>query len=280
VNTSRAVLVTGCSTGIGRATALRLHRAGLPVFATARRPETLESLAAEGMATLALDVSDEESIAVAVKRIVDEHGAVGVLVNNAGSGVYGAVEDVPLDRVRSSFETNVFGMLRLTQLVLPGMRAQNSGRIVNISSVLGRFSPPGGGLYQATKHAMEAYSDALRMEVAGFGVQVSLIEPGIVRTEFFSNAIAQFAGPPDTPYAQFYDKLATWAIEVHEGKNAAARIAVTPDKVAAVVERAVTARRARSRYPVGMPARGALTMRRFLPDPLFDRFVRSQFPAL
>jgi NAD(P)-dependent dehydrogenase (short-subunit alcohol dehydrogenase family) len=279
MSVSRAVLITGCSTGIGRATALRLHRAGLPVYATARRPETLDALAAEGITTLALDVTDEESMDIAVKRVADDHGAVGILVNNAGSGVYGSVEDVPLDRARASFETNVFGMLRLSQLALPGMRAQGYGRIVNVSSILGRFSPPGGGLYHATKHAVEAYSDALRLEVADFGVRVSVIQAATVRTEFLATTLNQFAGPPGTPYADFYADLATWAIEVAQGHTTAGRLAVPPEKVAAAIERAVMAPRPRSHYVVGMLGRGALMMRRCLPDTMFDRFVRSQFPT-
>jgi short-subunit dehydrogenase len=276
---SRAVLITGCSTGIGRAAALRLHRSGLPVYATARQPETLHPLSAEGITTLALDVTDEESMTIAIKRVTDDHGAVGALVNNAGSGVYGSVEDVPLDRTRASFETNVFGRIRLTQLALPGMRAQGYGRIVNMSSVLGRFSPPGGGLYHATKHAVEAYSDALRLEVAGFGVAVSVIETAAVRTEFFANAVNQFAGPPGSPYADFYTDLANWAIEVAQGHTTTGRFAVSPEKIAATIERAITARRPRSRYVVGMLGRGALMLRRYLPDNLFDKFVLSQFPA-
>jgi NAD(P)-dependent dehydrogenase (short-subunit alcohol dehydrogenase family) len=276
---SRAVLITGCSTGIGRATAVRLHRAGLPVYATARRPETLDGLIAEGITTLALDVTDEESMTIAVKRVADDHGAVGILVNNAGSGVYGSVEDVPLERARASFETNVFGLVRLTQLVLPGMRAQGFGRIVNMSSILGRFSPPGGGLYHATKHAVEAYSDALRLEVAGFGVAVSIIETATVRSEFFANAVNQFAGPPGTPYADFYTELANWAIEVAQGHTPTGRFAVPPEKIAATIERAALATRPRPRYVVGMLGRSALMLRRCLPDTVFDRFVRSQFPA-
>jgi NAD(P)-dependent dehydrogenase (short-subunit alcohol dehydrogenase family) len=276
---SRATLITGCSSGIGRAAALRLHRAGLPVYATGRDPGALADLAEQGISTLRLDVTDEESMAAAVKRITEDHGAVGVLVNNAGSGVHGAVEEVSLDSVRGSFETNLFGALRLTQLVLPGMREQGSGRIVNISSILGRFSPPGGALYHATKHAMEAYSDSLRMEVAQFGVRVSLIEPATVRTQFFATALMQFAGSPESPYQEFYDKLAAWAIAVHEGRTTAGRFAVTPEKVADAVDRAVQARRPKARYPVGPLARGALAMRRMLPDAAFDRFVAQQFPA-
>lgn len=276
---SRATLITGCSSGIGRAAALRLHRAGLPVYATGRDLSALAELADLGISTLRLDVTDEASADAAVKRIVQDHGAVGVLVNNAGSGVHGSVEDVPLDSVRDSFETNLFGALRLTQLVLPGMREQGAGRIVNISSILGRFSPPGGALYHATKHATEAYSDSLRMEVAQFGVRVSLIEPATVRTQFFATALMQFAGRPQSPYQEFYDKLAAWAIAVHEGRTTAGRFAVPPEKVAAAIERAVRSRRPKARYPVGPLARGALGMRRLLPDAAFDRFVARQFPA-
>lgn len=277
---SRAVLVTGCSTGTGRATALRLHAAGLPVYATARRVEALAALADKGLNTLHLDVTDEESMTSAVKRVIEDHGAVGALVNNAGSAVYGAVEDVPLDTVRALFETNVVGALRLTQLVLPGMRDQRSGRIVNLSSVLGRFSPPGGGLYQATKHAVEAYSDALRLEVAGFGVGVSVIEPTVVLgTEFFATTVSQFAGAPDNDYARFYDDLATWAIEVAQGQRVTGRLSVSPEKVAATIERAIAAHRPKARYKVGLLAHGALTLRRYLPDAAFDKFVRRQFPS-
>lgn len=276
---SRAVLITGCSTGIGRATALRLHRAGFPVYATARHPETLIALEADGISVLPLDVTDDESMVNAVKRVVQNHGAVGSLVNNAGSGVYGSVEDVPLDKARVSFETNVFGMIRLAQLVLPGMREQSAGRIVNVSSIFGRFAPPGGGLYYSTKHAVEAYSDALRLEVRRFGVQVSIIEPAVVRTEFFVNSINQFAGPPGTPYADFYDELAGWAIDVAAGRRTAGRLSVSADKVATVIERAIKTDRPKARYQVGPLAMPSVLMRRLLPDLLFDRFVQSQFPA-
>jgi NAD(P)-dependent dehydrogenase (short-subunit alcohol dehydrogenase family) len=276
---SRAVLITGCSSGIGRAAAVALHRAGLPVYATARDTGALTDLAARGIKTLRLDVTDEESAELAVKQVTEEHGAVGALVNNAGTGVHGAVEDVPLSTARALFETNLFGALHLTQLVLPGMRGQGAGRIVNMSSIFGRFSPPGGGLYQATKHALEAYGDALRLEVAPFGVKVAMIEPATVRTRFFETAMLQFAGKPGSAYQAFYDKLAAWAIEVHEGKNTAGRRAVTPEKVAATIQRAVLDRNPKARYPVGPLAMGALSMRRMLPDKAFDLFVARQFPT-
>lgn len=159
---SRAVLVTGCSSGIGRATARRLAAAGWPVWATARRPESIADLEEHGCRTLSLDVTDEGSMKAAVATVEEAEGAVGVLVNNAGYSQSGAIEEVPMDRVRGQFETNVFGLVRLTQLVLPGMRRQGWGRIVNLGSMGGRLTFPGGGIYHATKHALEAISDALR----------------------------------------------------------------------------------------------------------------------
>src|SRR6187397_448991 len=171
------VLITGCSTGIGRATAERLARAGTTVYATARRLESIEDLKQAGCRTLALDVNDEESMRAAVAAVEEADGAVGALVNNAGYSQSGAVETVPIDEVRRQFETNVFGLLRMCQLVLPGMRRAGRGRIVNLSSMGGRLVFPGGGIYHATKFAVEALSDAMRFEVRGFGVHVSIIEP-------------------------------------------------------------------------------------------------------
>lgn len=187
---SRAVLITGCSTGIGAATALRLHRGGWKVYATARRLDDVESLRREGCKTLQLDVTDERSMRSAVDEIVSAEGAVSALVNNAGYSQGGPIEEVPLEACRRQFETNVFGPIKLTQLVLPSMRAQGWGRIVNIGSMGGRLTFPGGGLYHATKHSLEAISDALRFEVKGFGVDVVLIEPGLITTEFGRTAAA------------------------------------------------------------------------------------------
>ncbi len=181
---SKAVLVTGCSSGIGRATALRLGQAGWTVYASARRPETLTELADAGCRTLELDVTDEDSMRAAVATVEQAEGAVGVLVNNAGYSQSGAIETVPMDAVRRQFETNVFGAVRLTQLVLEKMRAQRWGKIVNVGSMGGRLTFPGGGYYHATKHALEAISDALRFELRGFGIAVILLEPGLITTEF------------------------------------------------------------------------------------------------
>src|SRR6266540_3639977 len=190
---SKAVLVTGCSSGIGRATAEHLADRGWTVYATARRPESIEDLADRGCTTLSLDVTDEASMRSAVEAVEQAEGAVGVLVNNAGYSQSGAVETLPLDSVRRQFETNVFGLVRMCQLVLPGMRRQGSGRIVNVSSMGGKLTFPGGGIYHATKHAVEALSDALRFEVKGFGVDVVVIEPGLIKTGFADAALGSMA---------------------------------------------------------------------------------------
>src|SRR3954453_2659603 len=198
-----AVLITGCSTGIGRATALRLLDGSWPVVATVRRPEAAAELEAAGAEVLRLDVTDENSMRAAVDTVVERHGAVSVLVNNAGYSQSGAIETLPMDALRRQFETNVFGLVRMCQLVLPGMRAQRWGRIVNMSSMGANFTFPGGGAYHATKYAVEAISDALRFEVKGFGVGVTLIEPGLIKTEFGTAAVGSLAPAADGPYSEF-----------------------------------------------------------------------------
>src|SRR5918998_5813824 len=187
--TSRAVLITGCSSGIGQATAEHLAQKGWTVYATARYIEAIAPLGERGCRLLPLDVTDEGSMRRAVEEVERAEGAIGVLINNAGYSQSGAVEDVPMEKVRRQFETNVFGLVRMCQLVLPGMRGQRWGRIFNISSMGGVLTFPGGGFYHATKHAVEALSDALRFEVAGFGVKVSVIEPGLIRTGFAGAAV-------------------------------------------------------------------------------------------
>lgn len=280
-NPSKAVLITGCSSGIGRAAALRLAAAGYPVYATARRPESIADLADQGCQLLPLDVCDERSMAAAVSAVEAAHGAVGVLINNAGYSQSGAVEAVPLDRVRAQFETNVFGLARLTQLALPGMRAQRWGKVVNISSMGGRLVFPGGGYYHATKYAVEAISDALRFEVRGFGVDVILVEPGLIRTSFSQAALATM-DPPSSPaghvYADFHATVARATKESYE-KGPLARLAGSADDVAAVIEKAIAARRPRARYTVSASAKLLLAQRALLSDRAWDAFLRTSFPS-
>ena len=275
---SGAVLITGCSSGIGRATALRLVRDGRPVYATARRAETLAELEAAGCRTLSLDVTDEASMRAAVERVEAEEGSVGVLVNNAGYSQSGPVEEVPIEDVRRQFETNVFGLVRMCQLVLPGMRRAGWGKIVNISSMGANFTFPGGGFYHATKYAVDAISDALRFEVKGFGVDVVIIQPGLIRTEFGETAVGsmQSATGEDGPYAKFNRRLAAATKGVYE-QGPAARLGGPPEAVAKVIERAITARRPRARYLVTPSARLLKTQRSLMPDRAWDAFLRTQF---
>jgi NAD(P)-dependent dehydrogenase (short-subunit alcohol dehydrogenase family) len=279
-NTSKAVLVTGCSSGIGRATAEHLAGKGWTVYATARRPESIADLQEKGCRTLALDVTDEASMAAAVGAVEEAEGAVGVLVNNAGYSQSGAVEDVPLDVVRRQFETNVFGLVRMCQLALPGMRRQGWGKIVNVSSMGGRLVFPGGGFYHGTKYAVEAISDALRFEVAGFGVDVSIIEPGLIRTSFGDTAAhgVDEATSSDGPYAEFNAAVAKSTREAYED-GALAKLGGGPETVARAIEKAISRRRPKTRYKVTPSARMALATRRLLPDRGWDAFLRAQFPS-
>ncbi|MGH8792496.1 MAG: SDR family NAD(P)-dependent oxidoreductase [Stackebrandtia sp.] len=274
----RAVLITGCSSGVGQAAVVRFLRAGHPVYATARRPETLTGLAEAGAVALALDVTDEESMTAAVKRVEDEHGAVGVLVNNAAYGMQGAIETAPLDQVRLQYETNLFGLIRLCQLVLPGMRRQGFGRIVNVSAMGGHFTLPGTGVLHSSKHALRAVSDAMRMELRPLGVAVSMVEPGPIRTPFPDKANATI--PTDTVsavYDRFHANLAARMESAYEPK--ARKMVLDADTVARRVERAAHANRPKARYPVGVMSRGVITLKRLLPDAALDALIRVLFPA-
>lgn len=273
-------MITGCSSGIGHEAALRLHKAGFDVYATARRLESLADLAAAGITTLRLDVTDEESMAAAVGQVTAEHGAVAILVNNAGFELAGVVEEVPLSEARREFETNLFGLARLTQLVIPGMRESCGGRIINISSIFGRFAVPGGAYYAASKHAVAALSDALRLELAAFGIRVVQIEPTAVRTQLSANTVWAGSGVGG-PYHEFRRDLADWNARVYAGPpyNIAGRLSVSADDVAAAITRAATSHRPRARYPVGILAHGLFFLRRWLPTAAFDAFVRAQFPV-
>jgi short-subunit dehydrogenase len=275
-----SVLITGCSSGIGQAAALALHEAGRTVVATARNPDTLSGLAGRGLRTLALDVTDESSMRAAV----DTAGSIDVLVNNAGYGLYGTVEQLPMAEIRRQFEMNFFGLVRLTQLVLPGMRAAGGGRILNVSSMGGRATLPGGAFYHASKYAVEALSDALRMEVAQFGIDVVLIEPGPVRTpwnEVAAGSVAASAagsngnGNDADPYAGFKDAVTAAFSTATDGPLA--RFSSSADDIAKVITRAVTVRRPRTRYLINPVARTTVTLRRWLPDRAYDAVLRRQY---
>jgi NADP-dependent 3-hydroxy acid dehydrogenase YdfG len=273
---SKAVLITGCSTGIGRATAELLAGKGWTVYATARKESSIEDLKAKGCKTLALDVTDEKSMERAVNEVIEAEGAVGALVNNAGYSQSGALETLPMDSVRRQFETNVFGLLRMCQLVLPGMREQGWGRIVNLSSIGGKVVFPGGGVYHGTKHAVEALSDALRFEVADFGVKVAIIEPGLIKTEFGNTAKGSLdeAGG-DGPYAKFNAMVGAATEGAYEGPMA--KLGGGPETVAHKIEKALSSRHPKTRYRVTPSAHMVLNTGAVLTDRGWDRFVGTQF---
>jgi short-subunit dehydrogenase len=296
VDRTDPVLITGCSSGIGRAAALRLHDAGFTVYATARRTDALTDIAGRGLRTVALDVTSEESMTQAVAAVEADAGPVGVLINNAGYGLYGPVEQLPMAEIRRQFETNFFGLVRLTQLVLPGMRRRGRGRILNVSSMGGRITLPGGAFYHASKYAVEALSDALRMEVAQFGIDVVLIEPGPVKTPWNDVAAASLAtasagaaatapaaatgpdgadGPDGDPYRDY--KAAVGASFGRTQAGLVGRFGSTSGDVAKVITQAVTARRPRTRYLINPVAKSLLAMNRVLPARVCDSMLRRQY---
>lgn len=265
----RVVLVTGASSGIGRAAALALAEAGLIVYATARRPEALGDLAARGLRTLRLDVTDEASMAAAVYTIEQDHGAIDVLINNAGFGVIGPVEEVGPEEWRRQFETNVFGLVRLTQLALPAMRARGRGRVINISSMGGEFTFPLAGAYHASKYAIEALSDALRFELRPFGIQVVVVQPGPVRTALADAAVEALQPRLGSPYTALIESYSTQTRASYEQGG----LLLAPEAVARVIVAAATVRQPRTRYKVGTMAHAMPLLRHLLPDRLWDALL-------
>jgi NAD(P)-dependent dehydrogenase (short-subunit alcohol dehydrogenase family) len=267
----QVVIITGASAGIGEAAARRLARGGAIVVISARRTDRLEALkrdieTANGRAlVVAGDITNEQDRARLVHETLDEFGRIDALVNNAGYGQRGPIELVPLDAIRRNFETNLFSLIGLTQLVIPVMREQRSGRIVNISSVAGRIARPLSSVYDATKHALEAISDGLRGELAPFGIKVVVIEPGFIITEFLgvasegSREIIEHAGP----YAESFERVAN-------GTQRLRKMAGRPEDIADVVFKALTADSPRTRYAAPGHARFALVVKRLLPTRLFD----------
>src|SRR5450432_3215735 len=272
--TSKVAIVTGASSGIGHATALRLHEADYTVYAGARRLERMKDLGDLGIHAIELDVADDASMVALIDRVISETGHIDVLVNNAGYGAFGALEDVPNDEGRRQFDVNVFGLARLTQLVLPHIRAQGTGRIVNMSSMGGRIVEPLGSWYHATKFAVEGMSDALRLELAPHGIHVVLIEPGGMNTEW--GAIAAdglIAASAHTAYANQAPGVARMLASVEEKPKPSS----SPDRIAKAVVRAAHTRRPKTRYLLGPGAKPLVTLHRFLPDRAFDRILKRVF---
>jgi NAD(P)-dependent dehydrogenase (short-subunit alcohol dehydrogenase family) len=274
---SKVALVTGASSGIGEAAARELHARGFVVYAAARRADRLAPLADGGIHALSMDVTDDASASAGVEQIIGAHGRIDVLVNNAGYGSYGALEDVGLDEARYQFEVNVFGLARLIQLVAPHMRAQRSGRIINVSSMGGKIYEPLGAWYHATKFAVEGLSDSLRLELRPFGIDVVIIEPGAIRTEWASIAADKLE---QTSGSTAYAGQARTVSGVLRSTDTNPRRASEPAVVGKVIAKAATAARPRTRYVTGSGARPLLLARRVLPDRGFDQLMTVTYRAL
>lgn len=271
--TKKVALVTGASSGIGESAADELMQAGFTVYVAARRTDRMAPLGERGAHVLALDLTDDASMVSVVDQILAEQGRIDVLVNNAGYGSFGAIEDVPIEEGRRQFEVNLFALARLTQLVLPAMRAQKSGRIINVSSIGARFYEPFGGWYHATKYAVEGLSNCMRLEVAPFGVKVILIAPAAIRSEWHGiagDSLEEASG--DTAYGKYARRAHRVLTEFDKPGRAS-----KPEAVARKIRKAATVRRPAARYPVGRGARMITSSRDHLPDRVFDQVISRMY---
>jgi NAD(P)-dependent dehydrogenase (short-subunit alcohol dehydrogenase family) len=274
---TKIVLITGAASGIGRATAEAFAKRGYTTYATSRQLATLNAVATAGCQTLELDVTDEASMQRAVQTILERHPQIDILVNNAGYGLNGPIEELEMDKLRHQFETNVFGLVRLTQLVLPGMRRAKSGRIINVGSVGGTFTAPGAGAYHASKWALESINDALRFEVQSFGIETVLIQPTGVYTNFDKKIAGVMPDTgPNSPYA-FFKANHLKVTQAMFKPNSNAGI-IQPEAVARAILTAAEAKKPRTRYKVGISAVVYSSLRRMVSDRIWDGIMGSQFP--
>ncbi len=265
----KVVLITGASSGIGEETAKMLFDKGYIVYGAARRIEKMQPLKEKGINLISMDVSDEMSMVNGVKEIISKEGKIDILINNAGYGSYGAVEDVPLNEARYQFEVNIFGLARLTQLVLLKMREQRSGKIINISSIGGKIGEPHGAWYHATKFAVEGFSDSLRMELKQFNIDVVIIQPGAILTEW--NTISRenlLKVSGNTAYGTLAKKHVNMLAKADERGS-------KPIVIAQTITKAVIASKPKTRYAAGGGAKLILFMRALLSDRLFDSLMLS-----
>jgi len=265
----KIALITGASSGIGKDTAILLQKNGHQVYGAARRTEKMKDLEEHGIKIIAMDITEEESVVNCVNTIMEQEGRIDVLVNNAGYGSYGALEDVPIEEARNQFDVNIFGLARLTQLVLPKMRENGLGKIVNISSMGGKIYTPFGGWYHATKHALEGWSDCLRLETKQFGIDVVVVEPGGIKTEWGGIAaenLKQTSG--EGAYAEAAIKTANRTAEMYKSNRLS-----DPSVISRTILKAVTAKRPRIRYVVGFGAKPAIKMRSWFGDRFYDRMI-------
>lgn len=267
----KIVLITGASSGIGKAAALEFAGKGFIVYGAARRVSEMSDLLTRGINVVELDVTNEQSMVSCVGHIIDKEGCIDVLVNNAGYGSYGAVEDVSIDEARRQFEVNLFGLARMTQLVLPSMRQNKFGRIVNVSSIGGKVYTPYGSWYHATKFAVEGFSDCLRLELSPFGIDVIIIEPGCIKTAWGQIAADNLnKTSAKGAYAQNASRVARKMAEMYAGDNL-----TKPVIIARTITKVVMARKPKTRYVVGYMAKPSLFFRWLLCDKMFDRMIKS-----
>lgn len=269
--TKKIVLLTGASSGIGYKTAELLASLDYKVYGAARRVEKMASLSVLGITPIEMDVTDEISINQAVQKIIDQEGRIDVLINNAGYGSYGAIENVTLEEAKRQFDTNLFGVARLVQLVMPYMREQHAGKIINISSMAGRVTTYMGAWYHATKYALEAFSDALRMEVKPFGVAVVLVEPGGIKTDWGIIAAEHLR---DTSQNTAYSEHALAAADRMHKLYSSDKL-TDPSVIAGTIVKAVESKRPRARYLVGYGAKFSVFLHTILPAKVFDKIVQK-----
>jgi short-subunit dehydrogenase len=268
----KVILITGASSGMGKVFAQDLAKEGHIVYGAARRVDLLKELAQKGVKTIVLDVMNDESMQSCVNTILEKEGRIDVLVNNAGYGSYGTIEDVSIEEAKRQFDVNVFGLARMTQLVLPSMRKQKSGKIINISSIGGKIATPFGAWYHASKFAVEGMSDSLRMEVKPFGIDVVVIEPGGVKSEWATIAYANLIKTTqDTAYSEMANKFKK-AFETTISKNA------EPEVISRLISKAIAASKPKTRYSGGYMAKSALFFRRWLGDRTMDKLLLTQLP--
>lgn len=266
----KVAIITGASSGMGKSTAINLHQKGYKVYGMARRTEKMSDLKEKGMEVVSLDLTKEESIVQAVNIVLEKEGRIDVLVNNAGYGSYGSVEEVPIEEAKRQFEVNMFGLARITQLVLPTMRKQKSGRIVNISSMGGKMYTPFGAWYHATKYALEGWSDCLRIELKPFGIDVAIVEPGGIQTEWGAIAMENLDKVSGKgPYANMVKKV----IASSDKNNAN----LTPvDVLGEEIAKAASEKKPKTRYLKGYLAKPLVGIRKWMGDGVFDKLLLSQ----
>ncbi|MEM9648424.1 MAG: oxidoreductase [Bacteroidota bacterium] len=264
----KVIIVTGASSGIGKSTALQLIQEGFTVYGLARRIEQMQDLIAAGGHAMAMDVTQHDQVKAVIANIVKKENRIDVLVNNAGYAIWGAVEDVSYEDAKRQFEVNIFGLAEVTKAVLPTMREQNSGKVINISSIGGKIYSPLGAWYHATKHALEGWSDCLRLEVERFGVDVVIVEPGAIRTEFGEVMNDNFSRSKNGTYSEMANLISAAVEDTYKpGKSS------SPSVIASVISKAVKSKKPKTRYAAGKMAKQTLFIRKWFSDRFFDKTI-------